>query len=199
MINTKNYEEKKRILKNIPNTLLFRSYLLDSISMRTHFSNFVDDAEFNGLLYIARRLTPEARTLGCPFRSYENKKITKDKITTDFKNSIKIGSDEFFEKKLLADAYFNNSPEPIWNKVDEEIPFQLLEYGHIFVLFNAKDILSSWHHSFKQLNKDKDLNIKKIENMTMEQRIDILKKTYYKELPIGEHFYDRLHLMPILF
>tara|TARA_Y100000034_G_scaffold50223_1_gene61947 strand:- start:250 stop:903 length:654 start_codon:yes stop_codon:yes gene_type:complete len=134
-------KKKKELLKNIPFEVLklLHRNLFEKRDWRgeTNLIDMIENAEYNGLLYVAERINPNMKILcyeneiNSEFCSEKEKNLYNFGKNQDNKeNFIEIGSGEFLEK-YTADAYFIGICGCGDGKVDTK---ELLKYGQIFYI-----------------------------------------------------------------
>lgn len=165
---------------------------LSPIKRNSHgIADAIHQADHNGLLYIAERITPKMKVL------YWNP------LETD---NSKIGSPEFFETSL-ADAYVLDTcgcdlahHKDLASAILHKVPLKLLEHGRVFQFITASDCGKEFDNPhFLRPDKEYSNRVDSLLTKPMSKRVEDLALIVRGKLGISELMESRLALMPYLF
>jgi len=205
-----NEKEKIELLKNLPNKVVDMANL-----RRYNFADIVGNAENNGLLYMAERINPTMKLLKLPTKDGVTKEdgpnvfTFEDKDYSNRKLKVTIGDDAFL-KFFVADAYIGNNCGCFYGsfkRFKEDIPFELLKYGHIFYTVTsidcgrdfpgvaAREVLATEHDDLYRKDVQQEL-LKRFLGLHMGNKVSMIRKKVAEICEIPKGLEQRLHIIP---
>ena len=204
-----NEEEKKQILKRISNYDLEK--LFYSRDMQ-HFTELADNAENNGLLYIAENLNEKDRTMKLPGTSAYEGMVKMDYGFSE--EDLPIDHPDVVANAYLKsecgcklDAGYN-----VGFDIGRGIPLELLRQGHIFYVVGTgtecsadferaicNEVLGMNLARNEGLNEKGHLENKELQEwyaMDIESKVKDIRNAVKDQLPKG--FEERLHIIPLV-
>jgi hypothetical protein len=189
----------REALKKIPDHVL--DYLYCATAAQ-HFTEWEDNAERNGLLYLAQKIPNWKKfcMYGIGRDEEEGKGILKFFPTPGsaaHSATVQVGTPEFLEK-FLYETYATNWCGCHFERGLKQIPTEILPYGDFFCLVSFMNCGRNGLSPFLKSIGIKD-DRTQFKEATMEERVSMVREHTTGILDLHPYLASRLHIMPVLF